>query len=90
MLWGITRPHHGSSYGVLSLGTEWKSCPAPHGQCQKLYLAVSKSKIHYLNRCQVSCYVMILVMSRETCEFEFDATVNETDHAFLVIAVQMK
>lgn len=38
----------------------------------------------------MSCYVMILVMSRETCEFEFDATVNETDHAFLVIAVQMK
>lgn len=26
---------------------------------------------------------MILVMSRDTCEFEFDVTVNDIDPAFL-------
>jgi hypothetical protein len=33
---------------------------------------------------------MILVMSRETCESEFDMTVNDTDDAFLGTADQIK
>jgi len=81
VLRGNTRPPTRFIRQPLSLGTEWKSA-LHHMDSFKNYIWQYKSKTRYLNRCWGSC-IMILVMSRETCEFEFDVTVNDTDPAFL-------